>query len=529
MTRPWLGRVRPSPALAVALALVASAAMAAPAAAHTALFSVAVGYNGAPVSAGKDLASLHFADDDAVSFHRFARTLARRSYLLTVPDPETLRRSPGVADEARPPSRAELAHVIAELKGELAKAAAAGDDTAVLIFYSGHGTRDAAGASALTLLDGPLNQAALYDDVLAPLPAGFVHLFVDACHAEAVVRPRDLQAKVVEPSAVDLGDYLSQTTLARFPNVGAVVASTAGAQAHEWDTYQAGIFTHEVLSALRGAADIDGNRRIEYSELGAFLAAANREVTDPRARPRTVIRPPPLNPRIAIVDTAELRDSALIEGRPGSLGAFYVEDGRGNRLIDMRAEPRFRVTLVVPARETLYLRNARGEAVLQPEVGARVRFEGIHLQPSDVRARGALETSLRRGLFATRFGPDYYRGFADRRDDLVPVELNEPEIIVDAEEDTQTAAATAGASGGRRKGTAAWVALGASAGLAVTSGIFAALSLKARSDFQNTELERPAMDAENRYQRNLAISLTALVTSALVGGLSAYLFTRDNP
>ena len=162
----------------------------------------------------------------------------------------------------------------------------------MIFFYSGHGRRTDNGDGALALLDGELTREVLYDEVLAALPARLVHLLVDACHAEAVVRPRDLQARSVDLGEGTVADYLQKQTLARFPHVGAVVATTSSAEAHEWDRYRAGVFTHELLSALRGAADVDGNRRIEYSELAAFLAAANREVADRRALLQTVVTPP---------------------------------------------------------------------------------------------------------------------------------------------------------------------------------------------------------------------------------------------
>src|SRR4029453_685441 len=130
----------------------------------------------------------------------------------------------------------------------------------------------------------------LYQRLLGELRARYVHLLVDACHAEAVVRPRDAQAEVVKVSQGELVDYLAGTTLARFPHVGAIIASSANTQAHEWDAYRGGVFTHEVLSGLRGAADVNGDRLVEYSELAAFLSAANGAVMDARARLDTVVR-----------------------------------------------------------------------------------------------------------------------------------------------------------------------------------------------------------------------------------------------
>jgi uncharacterized caspase-like protein len=48
------------------------------------------------------------------------------------------------------------------------------------------------------------------------------------------------------------------------------MASASNTQAHEWDDYQTGVFTHELLSGLRGGADVNGDGRVEYSEMAAF-------------------------------------------------------------------------------------------------------------------------------------------------------------------------------------------------------------------------------------------------------------------
>ncbi len=165
-----------------------------------AVFSIAIGFNGAPV--GDDsVRPLQFADDDAASFHELARTLSERSYLMTVLDSESQRRFPELAGEALPPTLTELRRVVAELGA----AVDAAHDRApvVLIFYSGHGTGGGKTGTALNLLDGTLTRDVLYDQVLAPLHARFIHVFIDACHAEAVLRPRDRQAEIVVPTARD--------------------------------------------------------------------------------------------------------------------------------------------------------------------------------------------------------------------------------------------------------------------------------------------------------------------------------------
>ena len=70
------------------------------------------------------------------------------------------------------------------------------------------------------MLDGALSQAVLYQQVLDKVRARLVHLIVDACHAEAVVRPRDLEAKTVELLPQDLGSHLSKTARHAIPTSG---------------------------------------------------------------------------------------------------------------------------------------------------------------------------------------------------------------------------------------------------------------------------------------------------------------------
>jgi hypothetical protein len=484
---------------------------AAPARAAPVLYTVAIGNNAAPASSAEGpLGSLRFADDDAAAVHQLGRSLARRSFLLTIADRETQERFPDLIGEARPPSLRELVRVIEELDRELAVAARDGGETSVIIFYSGHGSVGADGRAALTLLDGPLTRDDLYDRVLAPLQARYIHLLVDACHAEAVVRPRDGQAQAVPLSPDTAAAYLTQATLARFPNVGAIIASTAADQAHEWDGYQRGVFTHELLSGLRGGADVNGDGRVEYSELGAFLVAANRAVLDPRGRPIAVVRPPPLNPRAPLVDLREATGSARLRGRPAPLGAFYVEDAHGVRVLDLRAEDAFGVDLLVPA-TTLFVHTGQREAEVRLGPGQSAPFEQLSLRAPTARPRGALDQSLRAGLFATRFGPAYYAGFVDNRSDLVAVDLHSPEVA---------AAATAP----RRH--VPWL-LGGAGALAATSALFGGVALDARRDVQRTDIAVEALSARHRYDRARYAAFGLLGTALVAAAAGLWLWAVE--
>ncbi len=343
------------------------------------------------------------------------------------------------------------------------------------------------------LLDGSLTRAVLYDQVLAALPARFIHVFVDACHAAAVVQPRDTSAAVVDVTESDARRLLASETLARFPNVGALVATSAVEETHDWDRYQGGVFTHELLSGLRGAADVNGDRHVEYSELEAFLAAANREVSDPRGRLRVEVRPPPLDLRVPVVDLTRARKSGWATV-PGGV-PFHIEDARGERLVDGYAEPGHTMTLALPSDAELYYRAAEGGARFRVVPGRVARLDRAPMRGASLVARDALATAFERGLFAAPFDPAYYRGFVDRTGAT-------PVLFAPADE--------AGESRRRERRRLALASFTLSGAALTAATVTGALALQALADWHATDLQRPAADARTRYQTFDAASFATL-------------------
>jgi hypothetical protein len=512
---------------ALAAILCAQLPVAAAGAAARPFYTVSIGYNGVPAGEdGSGAQPLHFADDDAVSVHQLARDLSTHSYLLTILDAETRQRFPQIIKEAQAPSLAELRRVIHDLGDRLRSDRQAGGEPVVLIFYSGHGTRGpSTGEPGLALLDGELTNQILYDELLSAVDARFVHLLVDACHAEAVVRTRDQQAALVEVTEADRAASQARSTLARFPHVGAVLASSASAEAHEWEAFRGGVFTHEVLSALRGAADVNRDGLVEYSELAAFLGAANRDVRDPRARLQTIVRAPTLNPRAPIVDLngASGRGGHLF-GQPSPLGRLGVEDSRGNALVDLTAEPGFEVQLLVPSDESLFVRSARGEAEIRLTAGQWLAFRDLSPRARAGRARGSIETSLHRGLFASGFGLSYYRGFVDGNDGMVAVPA--PRAVVEV--------APRSASAPSRR--PAWLATALTGALFASTAVFAERARQARSDFAATDLQAAAGAARDRYRSNGLTAVFLGLGTLISAGVSVWLWqsprgdaVRDGP
>jgi len=488
--------MRPVMALALAALVLAQASRAA---AEERTFALIVGYNGQPANADESTQPLRYADDDALAFYQLQQELGADAILLTIADAETQRRHPSAAESASSPTLVELSRALAALNARMDAAARAGDTPTFLFFYSGHGSRRQGNEPSLTFLDGGLTQSMLYARVLDVVHARLMHVIVDACHAEAVVRARDVDAKAVEITPADLAAGLSKATSARYPNVGFVIASSGSASTQEWDLYESGVFTHEVISGLRGLADVNRDRSVEYSELDAFLTAANRQVADPRARVRSVIQAPAVRQHAALSRRGPRSRSGWLTGIPGSVGQFFIEDARGNRLVDGYAEVGSSMTVAVPAAEPLFVRSREQEAELLVRAGEEKGFDilAFHGRPS--RSRGAIEQSLRQGLFAMPYGPAYYSGYVDRGDG-VALAVSPPALLL-----TSPSPASA------HKKVVTWSLMGASAAFITSSLIFGALALDARHDFAATSLQREAMSASDRYTLDTTLAISFLI------------------
>lgn len=404
------------------------------------------------------LIPLRYADDDAAAVAAFIGQVAASVRLLTLMDATTQAIYPDLVSRAQPPTLAAVEEAVALLSAEVARDRARGEQSVVWFFFSGHG-RPSPGPGAegrppreqgpgLALLDGSLTRELLYEQILARLPASYVHLLVDACHAESIVRPRDSQAQIVNLTPAVVNATLLRTTLARYPNVGAILASSRNARAHEWDTIGHGVFTHELLSALRGGADVNGDRLLEYSEVYAFMSAANQSVTDPRARLAVVARPPARNQRVPLLSLRDFSPAvgAWLTDISGERGTIRVADGLGRRLATLHNAADFTASLLLPAGSTLFLSAGGVEAEMPARTGAVTRFGDLRFEPPRWRSRGELSSALERGLFATAYGRGYYDGFTANVAGLVPVPFGR-----DAAQDASPARVDeSGSASGRR-------------------------------------------------------------------------------
>ena len=192
--------------------------------------------------------------------------------------------------------------------------------------------------------------------------------------------------------------FLEEEQLERHPRAGVIVATSGDQETHEWARYRGGILSHELRSALSGAADVNGDGRIEYSELRAFLAAANARVRNPEARVDVFARAPALDRHRALVDLrASAPTARFLHFGAGLGGRFLVEDDRGVRVADLNKEPARRLRRdglgaprLLRARATID--ETRGE-VRAPAAGASTSA-ALSWHARAIAARGALDADL---------------------------------------------------------------------------------------------------------------------------------------
>lgn len=357
------------------------------------------------------LAPLRYADDDGARWFEVLSLSARKVRLLSVLDAETQARHPEAAEVALAPTAAELERALEATFADIAVSRREGRRTAFFFVYVGHGSVDAEGMGSMHLVDRTLTRSDLFTRVIGPSPATVNHLVVDACHAYLMVAKRggeDLEARIDRA----LSGFLAREDLASYPNTGVLLSTSSSKEVHEWSRYEAGIFSHEVRSALAGAADVNRDGRVTYREVEAFVAAANAEVKVPSARLEVFARPPAIHLEEPLFDRgrADLGRTLVV---PGSLsGRWWVEDGRGVRYADFHTAPGEGIELTLVPRPIYFLRNGSEEIRLPS--APRADASRLTRRPRALTRRGGEARALERGLFAVPFGQAWFQGYVTR-------------------------------------------------------------------------------------------------------------------
>ncbi len=383
-----------------ALTLVLSLARAARAAEPPlARFAIVIGNNHAEAA---DVPSLRYADDDAVATHELLVEAGVDSWLLTELDADSRRLHPGVVP-AGPPRVAEVERALAALSEKMRARAARGDVVELLFFYSGHGDVER-GEGYVVLEDRRLTRPMLHA-LLARSPAARNHVFIDACKSYFLAFDKGPGGRR-EPYA---GPVAAETVPAQLGNTGFVLSTSSGRDSHEWERYQAGILSYEVRSALRGAADADGDGRVTYAELGAFLVKANQAISNARYRPEFTIRPPGRDLRQEVLRWSAPAEAA-VRVEATNIGHLYVETTSGERLLDAHPAARQALQLHLPAARPLFVRRDDESAELILTDRAVPPIVALAPAHPEIAQRGALHLAFAQ-LFAASFASadvDFY-------------------------------------------------------------------------------------------------------------------------
>lgn len=467
-------------------------------AAETSRFALIIGVNRA---GDRSLPELRYADDDAARYQGLFRALGFRTFLLARFDANTERVHRELAGEAYLPRGQELTAAVALLASAAARAREHGRRVLLYVVYAGHGQVERSEGFVL-LEDRRLSGTMLRREIIERVGADETHLIVDACNSYYLAYSRGPGGRRRPWSG------FAQLREA-FPDqrVGLLLSTSTARASHEWEGFQAGVFSHEVRSGLYGAADADRDRRVSYRELAAFVARANEAIVNERYRPQVFARPPAGVP--ALLDLRGARRT--LEVAAGLHGRYLLEDSRGVRVADFHSAPGQAVRLVRPdVPEVLFLQNlgAQGEEYELREGGPLVQVAALSARPSGVRARGAAHEAFQR-VFTLAFDEGFVQRFA------------------------WAYAGGAGAERGSRAALRHWLGWSAVGTGAAALGAAVALSWRvARRSAADDALSQQAAAERNRElrrgERGAAV-LYAVGGAAVVGGAAALVWRRLFP
>lgn len=499
-------------------ALVLSAAARAEAPSHAPyVAALVVGYN---QSNDPAVPNLRYADDDAARYAELFQGVADKVVLLTVLDAESQERHQAAAATARPPTRRALDEAVASIAESVKAAAKEGRRTELFFVYAGHGTLTPEHEGSVNLVDGVLRRRDLFHEVLGPVPADFKHVIIDACDAYFMVAkrgaasPKDVQA---------MKELLDSEALEGHPEVGALISGSREVETHEWSGLESGVFSHEIRSALLGAADADGDGVLRYSEIAAFVSAANEGLSDPRAKVEVFARPPQVDLSHPVIDLRR-GPRRFLEVPATMKGLVEVEDARGARYADVNASGEKPVYLrLIGDQEYFVFRDGREARIPSALKGILAVIESAFGPPRRL-SRGAIEDDLRHGLFSVPFGPGFFRGFVAHD----PALGGMPHVTQTFPELTDLRTEVTSLPPGTLVRRAGWVSIGAGVLLGAASAVAA---VEARSEY-DTFLRRLGSQGTfdpnqvsrvSNWQLATNVMLGAAVTAGAVGVLLLFL------
>jgi hypothetical protein len=358
---------------------------------------------GANKSIDEELKPLKYADDDAARYFDLMQALGARTYLLARLDQNTARLHPRAAAEAQLPGGDELAGIVGLLKGNIRLARERGAKTVLYFIYAGHGNMKD-GRGYITLENSRIYGPDVLSQIVDPISADNAHLIIDACYSFFLAYGRGAGGSHRKVEKLDGFQSLSKRK-----NVGLLLSTSSAAESHEWESFQSGVFSHEIRSGLYGAADANGDGAVSYREIAAFVELANRSIPNEKYRPKLHARPPPQSEKLMDLNKALARHIE-VDGQKN--GHYLLEDESGVRLLDFHNGKGHTMKLVRSGQEMLFLRNLTTNIEYElPPSQAPIRIASLAGSEPQVQDRGAAHHSFKK-LFQEPFDESVVDSFA---------------------------------------------------------------------------------------------------------------------
>jgi hypothetical protein len=481
-------------------------------------FALIIGSN---TSVDPELPPLKYADDDAALYLDLFRLLGARTYLLSRLDDNTRRLHPQAAAEAMDARRAVLDAVLSQVARDVAQARDRGLQTAFYFVYAGHGNVKN-GVGYVTLEDARLTGADL-ERMFSAIPATRVHVVADACASYYLAYSRGPGGE--RRPIRGLGDA---PELADDPRVGLLLSTSSARESHEWEAFQAGVFSHEVRSGLYGAADADNDGIVTYREVAAFISRANAAIPNERFRPDVHAKAPAGSDTLLDLRGALAR---RVDVDGAHAAHYWVEDAAGVRLLDFHNDAGQNVHLVRPAPNgRVYVRRVDDDAEFalpaSPSVIALADLDGA---PARVASRGAANEAFEK-LFSLPFDRGVVARYVEpARDPWVP--LFPADTPGDAREAPSSPHAAhldspVGARVSPARRIAVWGGVGLGAAALGTGAILSASSIGVSRGTPSNESQRDVAARDSRISTLNTGAAVAYATggAVLAAGLGALLF-----
>ncbi|RMF17289.1 MAG: caspase family protein [Candidatus Dadabacteria bacterium] len=353
----------------------------------------------------QDLSTLFFADDDALQMARFWSAFADEVHLLTDADPDTLSRYPAIATAAETPTRDALDRALQEAFTALERARKRGARTELVFYFSGHGSVNRQGVGYLHLADARFSRSDLYARVLARSPADRNLVIIDACNSGMMIRARGAE-ETAEAFRRTVQALIAAEDINRYPNTGLLLSTALAETVHEWSVWRGGVFSYILRSGLSGGADIDGNGQIDWSEIHAWIDAADSRVSDADLQLHAEVRPDQSSglPVLDLNRGRGLRRLTLPAGRQ----RLTIWD-RDVRWLDVHADAATAMTLWLPADRALVVEQRDRQAAL-PEA-TQILLAQLDWRPRGTTTARGNAQPLAGKIFAEPFSPAFLAGW----------------------------------------------------------------------------------------------------------------------